>query len=213
MATLWIVDRGSPREALAALPASSADQIIVYIETTTALAQLIAEIRQRVQTPVGRARIVSHGNSGQLNFSNGIIRANNVQVFQFLRGLIRPAFAAGIELHGCGVASDFLPPPRFEPGIGNVAIQNYGNMEGRLTGWGYSGEAAAATAIRSSRGVVFLQAMANACGVCVRGGVDYQLPDSTWQYEGPTITVCPGAQQVRLLDPRNRFGLGQTFSF
>jgi len=213
MATLWIVDRGSPAAAFSLLPPDSAQNIIVFNERGTMFAQTIAAVRQRVHSPVSLVRIVSHGNSGRLTLVNGNIDEGNVQAFQFLRGVVRTHLAGvpGIELHGCGVASDFLPPPRVRNDLG-FQVADYGNMQGQMAGWGYSGEAGAGSAFRSARGVRFLQAMANVCGICVIGAVDYQLPDARWQYEGPTIAVRPGHQQLRLTDPTNRFGLGQTVS-
>lgn len=208
MPVLWIVDRDGRRlqDAFRLLPVNSLHNIVVDIRRTTTLAELTAEVRRRITQPLTLVRLVSHGDSGQLFFSNGTITSGNIIALQFLRGLIsRPPLigSAGIEVHGCGVASDFLPPPRRESGIGNVMIQNYGNMEGQLAGWGEP-----TAAIRGSRGVNFLLAMANVCGACVKGGIDYQLPDASWGYEGPAITVCAN-RQATLEDPQNRFGLGQ----
>ncbi len=212
MSILWIVDRDGRRleSAFRLLPNDSPTNLIVNIRQTTTLMELAAEVRRRVQHPVRLIRILSHGDSGQLFFSNGTVNANNVAALHFLRGLVLPSGlsgSAGIEVHGCGVASDFLPPPRREAGIGNVVIQNYGNMQGQLAGWGRTEDT-----IRGSRGIHFLLAMANVCGVGVKGGLDYQLPDAEWSYEGPAFTVS-SSRQVRLEDPQNRLGLGQFFSF
>ncbi len=219
MAILWLVDRGSPREGLAALPPDNAANIIIYNERSTTLSQLTQQVRSRVSAPVDRVRIVSHGNSGQLNFSNGVIHVGNADVFSFLRGLVRShRMGAGIEIHGCGVASADLPPPRMEQGIGNVRLANYGNMQGQLTTWPAPGSdealslmlpSSVAAALSVSRGVQFLQRMANVCGVGALGGVNYQLPDTRWEFEGPTITVYPGRSQPSVLsDPHNQFGYG-----
>jgi len=211
MSVLWIVDRDAPHleEAFRFLPDDSFTDLIVDIRRTTTLPELEAEVRRRVQHPVNLVRIVSHGDAGVLLFSNGTLNTANVTALRFLRGLVRlPVFSgsASIEVHGCGVACNFLPPPRIEIGIGNVVIQNFGNMEGLLA------VGSAEAAIAGSRGVQFLLRMANVCGVCVKGGFDYQLPEAGWGYEGPAITVCP-SRQARLEDPHNRFGLGQLFNF
>jgi hypothetical protein len=214
MAILWIVDRDGPRleAGIRMLPNEDAHNLIVNVRRNTALSDLVAEVRGRVRVPVNLVRIVSHGNSGRLLFSNGTVDIGRVGAFGFLRGLItQPVFvgSAGIEIHGCGVASDYLPPPRVEQGIGNVTIANYDNMQGELSSWGNS-----ASGITTSRGVLFLRAFANVCGVGVMGGIDYQLPDASWSYEGPTITVSASpSRQARLSDPRNRFGLGEFYNF
>jgi hypothetical protein len=210
MPILWIVDHNSPHDAFSALPPDSNENIIIHMEPTTR--DLASQVQRRVRVSVTTARIVSHGNSGQLNFVTGVVNASNVNLFHFLRGLVTRM----IEIHGCGVASDFLPPPRFVPGIGNAGTYHYGNMQGQLTGlWNPGrGEAMASTAFRASRGAEFLQRMADVCGVAVIGGVDYQLPDSRWGYEGPTITVYPGRNRRSVLtDPQGRYGLGPTFFF
>lgn len=213
MPVLWLVDFDGRRleVAFSLLPSHSSTNLIVGIKRTTTLDSLISDVQRCVREPVNLVRIVSHGDSGQLLFSSGTVNAANVRMFHFLRGLIRqPSLFGipGIELHGCGVASDFLPPPRIEHGIGNAVTLNYGNMQGYLAGWGNLEDT-----LRGSRGVLFLLSMANVCGVCVKGGVDYQNPDPLWRYEGPTITVCPDpSRQVRLEDPQNRFGLGQLFN-
>src|SRR4051794_38437308 len=99
MSILWLVDRGSPREGLAALPGDSQQNIIVYIDRTTDYPSLAAQVGQRVTTPVQRVRIVSHGNSGQLNFSNGLVTAGNVGALAFLRGRVRPnGLGVGVEI-------------------------------------------------------------------------------------------------------------------
>lgn len=219
MSVLWLVDRGSPREGLAALPAAGPEHVVIYIEPGLTFAALGAQVAQRAGGPMQLIRIVSHGNSGELRLSNGRVTSDNAGAFAFLRGRgVARAVGASIEIHGCGVASGFLPPPRREAGIGNVAVANYGSMQGNLDANSRAGAQASdgtnATLLRGSRGVQFLQRMADVCGVGVRGGVDYQLPDARWQLEGPTITVYPGQSRRAVLhDPQNRFGLGQLFSF
>lgn len=224
MSILWIVDRGSPAEGLAVVPSVGAENLVYYVERTTAFAELNATISQQLRQAVRLIRIVSHGNAGTLLFSNGRISESNVQVLGFLRGLTGSrALGAGIEIHGCGVASDYLPPPRHEPGVGNVNISNYGNLQGELTPWGYNPPevagssiigTAASNAMRSTRGFRFLQRLAGVTGVGVKGGVDYQLPDTRWQYEGPTFTVYPDrSRAAELADPSNRLGFGQFVTF
>lgn len=218
MAVLWIVDSNSPREGLALVPADSAQNIVAHVGSGFA-----AATRRRVTTPVRLVRIVSHGNAGELLLSVGTIGESQVGNFQFLRGLSSPPpLCPGIEIHGCGVASAFLPPPVREPGIGGAYTLNYGNMRGELTTLPHNSDVLAGgmasssvtTAIRASKGVRFLQAMANLCGVGVKGAVDYQHPDAQWQYEGPTITVFPSRLQPGLLhDPDNRYGMGTTVLF
>lgn len=219
MSVLWLVDRGSPREGLAAVPSPGTGHVVVYIEPGVSFSALGTLVAQRVTSPVQLVRIVSHGNSGELHLSNGRVTSENANAFGFLRGRAtnRP-LGPGIEIHGCGVASGYLPRPRREAGIGNAVVLNYGNMQGQLDANGRCGAAAGAgtneSLLRASRGVQFLQRMADICGVGVRGGVDYQLPDARWQLEGPTITVFPGhSRRAFLDDPQNRFGLGQLFYF
>jgi hypothetical protein len=216
MPVLWLVDRGSPQESLAALPRQGPQNVIFYIEPNTDFATLAAQIGQRVRGPVRRVCIVAHGGSGRLNFSNGAVTEINVGVLEFLKGRARPApLVASIEIHGCGVASGYLPPRR-KSGLGNVVIANSGDVRGDPAGWSQpdvqAGQGAITAAIRASRGVQFLQRLADVCGVGVIGGIDYQVPDAHWRLEGPTITAFPGRPQRALLhDPENRFGLGETF--
>ncbi len=219
MAILWLVDRGSPREGIAALPAPGPENIVIFIDAGTSFPALGQMVTQRLASPVRDVRIVSHGNSGELRLSNGRVTSESASSFGFLRGRVsgRP-LGASVEIHGCGVASGFLPSPRREAGIGRAMVLNYGNMQGQLDGRGMSGpqvgESCNRMLLRESRGVRFLERLADTCGVGVRGGVDYQLPDARWQLEGPTITVYPGrSRQSVLHDPSNRFGLGQLFYF
>jgi hypothetical protein len=224
MSILWIVDRGSPAAGLAAVPSDSAQNMIFYNERTTVFSVLAAAIRQRLHQPVRLLRLLSHGDAGRLFLSNVQITESNVRLLGFLREFVTPAaIGAGIEIFGCGVASDYLPPPRRESGIGNVAISNYGNMQGNLTSFGYSAPeslgssiigTAAAGSMRSTRGFRFLQALADVCGVGVRGCVDYQSPDSRWRQEGPTMTVYPNrGRSSEFADPANRYGFGQFVTF
>src|SRR3982751_5082224 len=137
MSILWIVDRDAPNleEGLRRVPADGPTNIVIDIHRSSQLLQTVATIRGRVQRPVSLVRFLSHGRAGELLFSNETLNISNAGGLRFLRGVISPSRligTAGIEFHGCGVASDYLPPPRVEQGIGNVVVQNFGNMQGQL---------------------------------------------------------------------------------
>ncbi len=220
MTVLWIVDGRSPPEGLAMVPPESATDRVFFIETTTIFPELAAQVRRASGMPASLARIVSHGTAGRLLLSNMPVNRHSVGVFAFLRDVIAPSTpGAAVELHGCGIASDWLPPPSIVPGICNAQVADYGTMQGRTSMWGDVhdgfGDAMLLSQLAHGAGVNFLDRFADACGHAVRGAIDHQTrSDRTWAYGGATIVSYPGLpRQRRLFDPENRLGLGMTHSF
>jgi hypothetical protein len=136
----------------------------------TLLRDVVAQIRTALRQAglwagsVTRLVLAGHGNSGLQQLGSDVT-PQNAWMFRSLAPWMRRR-GASVELHGCGVASstEIDPPPTYECVPGTDA---------------------------PGAGRRLLQALANALGQPVTGGVDCQYSDPAWAYEGPTRTARP----------------------
>lgn len=203
------------------MPANSAQNRVIDATTWLGspprrLSEMVADARRNPPRPCTLIRLVSHGSAGHMQMGEGL-HYGTVGQLAGLRGLVRnDRQHATVEIHGCGVASSFLPAPVVTNirGFNNdVVEQRVAYPQGQLqggSGWGSEEQT-----LQSSTGIRFLLAVARLLGVGVKAGVNYQWSDANWQYEGPTVTVLHGlfGPVVRLEDSANQLGFGRVHEF
>ena len=123
---------------------------------------------------VDMVRLCGHGDSGFLQFGEGLTEANAGE-FSELAIFMKSDFSkVGVEIHGCGVGSDTsirlagssLENPVCTPG----STQN------------------------GDQGLNFLKKLAKAFNRSVKAGLNCQTVEKgidNWKFEGPTLTVTP----------------------
>ena len=122
---------------------------------------------------VDMIRLCGHGNSGFLQLGEGLTESNASEFSELAFFMRSELSLIGIEIHGCGVASDTpitnpeskIKKPTCVPG----STQNGG------------------------RGLNFLKKLAKAINQKVKAGINcqYVFHYDNWKFEGPTITVAP----------------------
>lgn len=114
---------------------------------------------------VDMIRLCGHGNSGRLQFGEGL-NESNAAAFSELAVFMKPDLnLIGVEIHGCGVGSDT-------------------SINGCVPGSTQNG----------GRGLNFLKKLAKAINRNVKAGLNCQTVYNTfddWRFEGMTITVKP----------------------
>lgn len=122
---------------------------------------------------VDMIRLCGHGNSGYLQFGEGL-NESNAAAFSELALFMKPdLYAVGVEIHGCGVGSD----------------TSISGARGAIN----NPECVPGSTQNGDRGLNFLKKLAKAINRNVKAGLNCQtiyLYDN-WGFEGPTITVKP----------------------
>jgi hypothetical protein len=123
---------------------------------------------------VDMIRLCGHGDSGQLQLGEGLTESNADQ-FSELAVCMKPDYQRiGVEIHGCGVASD----------TSVLGASSTINNPICVPGSSQNGD----------RGRNFLKKLAKAIGRHVKGGLNCQYVldrYDDWKFEGPTITATP----------------------
>jgi hypothetical protein len=217
MGILWLVDRRPPLGGFSAVPENGAGTTVIEANPRQSAEALYASPLREVLAaaaslgPYNLVRIVCHGEAGHLFFSREGITDGNANAIGALHGQIQAARnRVGIEIHGCGVASSWLPAPRQVPEhqIGFDTTRTvYDPGQLNYGGWGAIPDE---RALLELPGIRLLVRMARAAGVGVKGGINYQWSDAGWSYEGPTISVLHGIGGLRLVldDPANQLHRG-----
>jgi len=126
-------------------------------------------------------RIMAHGNSGFLQLGGDFLTQFNCHEFAALAGLFTPG-GIGVALHSCGPASDT-----------SICRDPEGVIERLTTGKKECITVPGRLAAGGGRGVAFLLELARMTRVPVRGGLNLQVPDPRFSYEGPSVVVaCDG---------------------
>lgn len=120
-----------------------------------------------VYEPVELLRIAAHMNSGVIALANQVFSLGDAKWFKLFRDIWSDD-TDGIELHGCGVASDIGVMKRPNPPTCQLGRSEAGG-----------------------RGQTFLQAVADAAGTKVTGPINCQKADKWYRWEGPTVTLKP----------------------
>jgi hypothetical protein len=136
------------------------------------------QIVQAVKDVLGRdrvavMRIMSHGNSGFLNFPGLEDQRYISMAYVDLRSAFAPP--GRLEIHGCAVASE---TDTLKPGANPDSPRRSDAVDGTFTG------------NKNGRGLVYLKRVASFFNVPTVGAVDVQSPE-TWSYERNTVTAYP----------------------
>jgi len=142
------------------------------VEPGTPIPNIVTRIRSYLTTDnIWLLRLCAHGNSGYLEMGEGV-NQQNAHHFGALRGMFTRG-GQGIQIHACAVASsDPIQCGWFRCTPGTVG--------GDQTGYS------------------MLRALSDATGVSVVAGVNVQLADSGFAWEGDRMVVHPGgASEIR----------------
>jgi hypothetical protein len=119
---------------------------------------------------VEKVRLAGHGNSGYMQFGEGLWDSNADEFEKLAPYLTVDQYKTGIELHGCGVGS-------------STAITAPGSSTSHPSCVpGTSGK---------GKGYDLLLALAKAVNRNSAAGINCQLADSDWKFEGPYMIVNP----------------------
>src|SRR5262249_55417646 len=149
----------------------------IYVSETTTIPNVVSGIL-KMATDIGELiellRLCGHGNSGVQQIGQYPPGLNQTSASHF-RSLVGKfdSSGKGIELHGCGIASD----TNIVKGVdkNDHAICKPGTD--KKGGVGYN----------------FLKALADAAQVKVTGAINCQKADANYDWEGATVTVGPTA--------------------
>lgn len=123
---------------------------------------------------VDMIRLCGHGNSGYLQLGEGL-DMSNAKWFRNLAIFMKPdLYRVGVEIHGCGVASDTSVAKE------GSKIENPVCVPGSTQ--------------NGDHGLNFLKKLASAINRNVKAGLNCQFPTdryNNWKFTGPTITVKP----------------------
>lgn len=192
------------------LQASQADGPVRVTGGSEPLRTVIDDLRRNLNgRTLAGLRLCAHGDSGRVQFSADGVDRSNVSAFSALRGRIR----GRVEIHGCGVAS--ATQLRLYTTVEMNMGQQHATPGNLTSSWANNAQSIGdslrlreidstnARLIRQGAGVQFLIAFANAIQLPVTGAMHAQLPDSGWQYEGPTLTAWPGGALQLHVPPRD----------
>lgn len=198
MPRLLLLDRRAMNVGSHLVPAAGSSEPWRMTDASETLSHLLdALVPDLRRTPLDGLRLLAHGNSGRLQFTADGLDESNVEAMRALRGLIRGT----VQLHGCAVASAIEIHIKRVQGIGNMHrdVPTPGSFD---TGWGTTVTGALTQSreldghtgrlLRGGRGVRFLLAFASAIGLPTTAAMHAQEPDTSWRYEGPTMTAWPG---------------------
>jgi hypothetical protein len=151
------------------------DYVVAVISSTQDMKSAVASIIQSITSAglgkhsVDLVRLAGHGNSGRMQFAEGLTK-DNADAFEALAPyLTADAYKTGLELHGCGVASS-----------SNVA--GAGSISHPACVPGTAGK---------GKGYDLLKALAEATNRNAAAGINCQYADSDWKFEGPYMIVNP----------------------
>jgi hypothetical protein len=164
---IYVIDYDYPRQE-SARHLFTRDVKVIRAEKDESFSRLFTRAFHLVYEPVEMLRLAAHMNSGRIGLANRIFDHRHTHWFKLLRDTWEKD-GTGIELHGCGVASDIGIVKKLRP----VIVCHPGRTS------------------PNGVGQTFLQAVADAAGAKVTGGVNCQKSDSRYRFEGPTVTVRP----------------------
>ena len=119
---------------------------------------------------VEKVRMAGHGNSGTMQFGEGLTKDNADEFEKLAPYLTVDQYKTGIELHGCGVGS-------------STSVAGSGSsVSSPVCVPGTSGKGA---------GYDLLLALAKATNRNTAAGINCQFADSDWKFEGPYMVVNP----------------------
>jgi hypothetical protein len=133
-------------------------------------------------------RIMAHGDHGYVQLGGSGLDRNTSSEFAVLRDYFTPG-GIGIALHSCGPASHTSMCRNPEGWLEELTTGKHQciAVQGQLIAGGGSG-------------VEFLTGLARVARVPVRGGINLQMPDAHFSYEGPSIAVSPSGALVAVPD-------------
>ena len=164
--------------------------VIIEITPEWSMDRICRRVNERGSEGVGVLYLLSHGNVGSVQLGQGLTAAN-AGSFQLLRGRWVGQHPR-IEVHGCLVAS--TTPTVGQPAAGVTPAEAAAGAcatRGRSAITGQSMCYSAGTRGANAPGHQIMQALANAAGVLVVAGVNVQLTDSDFQFEGPISHYYP----------------------
>jgi hypothetical protein len=164
---IYVIDYDYPRQE-SAPHLFTKDVKVLRAEKNESFSHLFNRVFHLVYEPVELLRLAAHMNAATIGLANDTFDRRHTHWFTMLRDVWKKD-GDGIELHGCGVASDTGIVKKLRPVI--VCRPGQRSPDGP--------------------GKTFLQAIADAAGAQVKGGVNCQRSDKWYRFEGPTVTVKP----------------------
>jgi hypothetical protein len=142
---------------------------VFKVSSTTSIPTIMTWIRHYAEEKIELLLLCAHGNSGYLQLGTGLTQAT-AHHFSAIADLFE-SDADGIEIHGCGVGSSTNILKGMDK-KNNPVCQ-------------------AGTYSSGGAGQLLLSAMANAAKTPVKAGLNCQLADAGFDFEGPTVTERP----------------------
>jgi hypothetical protein len=152
------------------------DYVVAIIYPTMKMSAVVQIIINSIRwsgfgkNSVEKVRLAGHGNSGYMQFGEGLRESNADEFGALAPYLAVDVYGTGLELHGCGVGS-------------STAITAPGSSTSHPTCVpGNSGK---------GKGYDLLLALAKATNRNSAAGINCQQADSDWKFEGPYMVVNP----------------------
>jgi hypothetical protein len=163
---IYIIDANYPRQNTAPYRDTS-DVKAIKAGRGESFSFIFSRAFALVYEPVELLRIAAHMNSGVIGLAGQRLELTDAHWFSILRDTWKKG-GKGIELHGCGVASDTDILKTEKPVVCRAGTTSNGGP-----------------------GRSFLQAVADEAGTQVTGAVHCQQSDKWYKWEGATVTCKP----------------------
>lgn len=165
---------------------------VIDVYAHTSLSNVVQQIISCAQRrSIWLLRIFAHGNAGTAHLGRGWLNSHSCVEFKLLRGYFTPT-GIGIALHSCGPASHT-----------SITRDPEGWLERLVHGKDQWVTIPGTVGPGGGRGVDFLKRLSIYTGVPVRGGVNTQIPDSRFRFEGLSIAVSGTRAAVAVPDLGN----------